>query len=153
MIKLKRVRYVLENARRLKVNEIALMLWSIPDVQEEIVRLNTDGQLFEGVDALSKLLTDIGGEYALSTKMEKEASGFDPNKVNLFDTGEFYDSFRVQPTIRGFTIIADTIKADQDLRDRWGDAIIGLNEGSIKDLILYILGDLRKLAVRQILKR
>ena len=57
-----------------------------------------------------------------------------PSHIDLFDTGDFYESFEVKVMSDGFLIEADTIKDGEDLRVRWGNDILGLTDFSISEL-------------------
>lgn len=115
------------------------LLFSRPDVQEEVIRLNTDEQLFErGIDSEGATLVSIGGEYTAFTKRQKERRGLPTEWVTLYDTGAFYQSFRVEAGPESFTIDANTVKATFDLRERWGLEILGLTEESKEDLALFV---------------
>ena len=115
------------------------LLFSRPDVQEEVIRLNTREQLFQrGIDAEGVNLEAIGGEYSPVTVIIKQAQGLPTDRVTLYDTGEFYDSFRVEAGPESFTIDANTVKATFDLRERWGLEILGLTDESKEDLALFV---------------
>lgn len=106
-----------------------------PPIQFFLIELNRRRQLFfQGKDAQGKLLSQIGGPYSPFTLAEKEGTrpNNSPNLINLFDTGEFYDSFTIIVQNDGFVIEADTIKEGVDLQDRWGDELIGLADESIE---------------------
>ena len=90
-------------------------------VKDEVIRFNTDEQLFEqGLDANSVSLESIGGKYSPVTVIIKQEQSLPTDRVTLFDTGAFYSSFRVTAENDGFVIIADTAKEGADLQDRWG---------------------------------
>lgn len=97
------------------------------EVQRQIIELNTIAQLFNlGEDSEGVKLSSIGGEYSpvtLRIHPEKKA-----DRVTLYDTGEFYDSFSIKPESDGdFQINSDPIKNGVNLFDRWGDKVEGLN--------------------------
>lgn len=94
-------------------------------------------QLLDGKNSLNVKLSDIGGQYSavtLSLNPDKVA-----DRVNLFDTGEFYKSIDVKLDAELFTITADPIKQDErgvtNLYNRWGIDIIGLNDENLQKLI------------------
>ena len=121
-------------------------------VKDEIIRLNTDVQLFEqGLDARGVSLESIGGEYAPFTVLMKKEQGLPFTRVTLYDTGEFYASFEVVVNDEGFSIKADTAKEGSDLRDRWGDRILGLSNESIKEIKPLFIEELKKAYLRQII--
>jgi len=104
------------------------------EVKQEIIRLNTEDQLFDkGIDSLNKTL----GNYSRTsvTKYGKR-----PGHIQLYDTGEFYESFTIYVTNDQIVIVADTLKEDTDLAQRYGLDILGLTEENIDKLIReYIL--------------
>lgn len=105
------------------------------EFQEEILDLNRLGQLFtkgednQGTDL--NQLTQSGFGYAESTKAIKRRKGQPTSRVTLFDTGDFYKSFRliVAPTF--IDIQANGQKDDSNLFDDFGDDIVGLSDESI----------------------
>ena len=117
-----------------------------------VVELNTEGQLFElGQDESGELLENIGGDYATKTKLYKRQQGQPIDRVTLKDTGEFYRSFRAEVQYNGDIIItANTIKEGEDLQQRWGKGILGLNKQSKEKLQNEIRDDIIR-EVRQIL--
>lgn len=106
-----------------------------------IIELNTKNQLFDkGIDSTGRQLSDIGGEYSLVT-MQLAAKKGKPKKsrthINLNDTNEFYQSFKVYLDSQSdFKITADTIKDTTDLLSDWGKDILGLTEDSLTMLRL-----------------
>ena len=119
---------------KLKVNEDAIFVFSITqDVKDEIIRLNTEDQLFEeGIDSLGDSL----GDYS---DVSVEIYGKRAGHITLKETGEFYDSFVIKADKKGIDIIADTQKESQDLAQSFGIEILGLtseNTAYLKDFIL-----------------
>ena len=112
------------------------IVFSRDQIKEEIIYLNTQGQLFDkGINSRGERLDDLRGYgYTISTKEIKEAKGQPTNRITLKDTGEFYRSFRVQVKPGEIVITADPIKEDTDLVEQWGIDILGLTEQSIKRL-------------------
>ena len=96
------------------------------EVQEEVVRLNTQEQLYEdGIDSLGDTLGDYS-EYTIFLKKQK---GQKTSNITLKDTGAFYKSFKVKVDAKGFTIEADDIASyDRPLTDSFGLDILGLTE-------------------------
>ena len=117
-----------------------------------VVEMNTEEQLFElGQDESGALLENIGGDYATKTKLYKRQQGQPIDRVTLKDTGEFYRSFRAEVQYNGDIIItANTIKEGEDLQQRWGKGILGLNKQSKEKLQNEIRDDIIR-EVRQIL--
>jgi hypothetical protein len=133
----------LVNAEGLEVNPALRFAMQEPGSTQEVIDLNTWTQLFGwGEDATGRQLSDIGGPYADFTVELK--AGTRPNNspfhVDLYDTGDFYESFTVKVLPDGLLIQADTIKDGDDLRQRWGPEILGLNDESIEILARHIAG-------------
>lgn len=119
------------------------------EIQDEVVRLNTEDQLEEeGIDSLGRSL----GEYSPYTIMIKRSKGQRTDHVTLKDTGAFYQSFRVIVDSKGMIIEADdTSLYDVPLTKTWGIEILGLteeNKGYLKDFLLEKYG---KFIARKIL--
>ena len=152
---MKRLKRVLDNVIALDANKVMQKALSLRLVQEEIVRLNTDEQLFErGINAEGVELADIGGDYAEVTVLLKKEESLPFDRVTLFDTGEFYSSFYVKVFDTYFEIVADTIKDGEDLQNRWGDELLGLTDESRKALKYLLLneGILKEIILAEILK-
>lgn len=129
----------------ININEVAYKITQDRKTKELIIELNTRKQLFDkGVDADGKRLSSIGGGYTDFTIMIKRESNLPEDRVTLFQTGDFYSSFRIKPYRGGFTIEANTIKDGEDLQDRYGRNILGLNEESRKTLVEYYLKEIQK---------
>ena len=133
-----RLRKVLQIIISLDVNDVMFAILSKSDVKQLIIILNTDEQLFKGIDSTDTTLESIGGEYAPSTKDLKVLKGLPIDRVTLFDEGDFYDSFTVIPDKTGFTIEADTLKGSYDLQNDWGFNLIGLTDESKNELVEVI---------------
>ena len=75
-------------------------------------------------------LSAIGGNYSPYTMSKGKKK--DASSVDLYDTGEFHKSFRVENVSKtGFDIVSDAIKDDgTDLRVEWGPEIEGLTLSS-----------------------
>jgi hypothetical protein len=114
-------------------------------VQNEVIRLNQE-QLYSGIDAQGKIIHTIGGNpYRLKTIHVKRKKGQKTNVVTLRDTGEFYNTFRVNITNNGYEVIADFEKEDGSILDNFTSEFdfMGLTDESLAELvetqILYFL--------------
>jgi hypothetical protein len=138
----------------LDFNSALFFVFSQNEIQTRVIELNTDGQLFDrGIDAEGVALADIGGEYAERTVQIKREDSLPFDRVTLFQEGEFYDSFSVKPEKDGILIEADTLKeGDEDLRDRWGDKILGLTDDSIEILNEEIVEIIVRYIYRELLQ-
>lgn len=125
-------------------NKLSVSVFKIPEVNKFILRLNLVDQLYEqGIDANDKII----GTYSYTTAIENGEKHYIYNGLvsvkqygepyTLYDTGEFYASFKVIIDKDGFTITADTVKPDKDLMD-YGE-IVGLTKESKNELSKKIL--------------
>lgn len=95
------------------------------ELKSNIVHYNTIDQLYnEGIDSDGRSL----GEYSPYTKEIKQKNGQPFDRITLKDTGAFYDSFKVIQTQDGLLIVANSIKEDTNLRDEFGNEIVGLTD-------------------------
>ncbi len=102
------------------------------ETQFEIIRLNTDDQLYDdGVRSDGSFLPDYS-ERSVREFGKREGH------INLKDTGEFYQSFRVKVDKWGMFIAADDVKEDTVLTERYGIDILGLTEENTQVLISMI---------------
>ena len=119
------IRNVIKRAHELDNDLIMRSIFkNEPDFKDLVIDLNTNNQLFEGVDSMGVTLSSIGGDYSDVTIAFKQTNNQPFNRVTLKDTGEFYESFDVRYEMGGIVIDADTIKEGDDLRDRWGNDIL-----------------------------
>ena len=104
-------------------------LWNDKEIQDTIVELNTQDQLFKkGIDSDGDSL----GNYS---PVSVQKYGKPRGHIRLKDTGDFYKSFRVREKNEDFVIYADTIKESDtgeltDLAIEYGIEIIGLTNDS-----------------------
>jgi hypothetical protein len=100
-------------------------------VQEKIIELNRK-QLLQGINSENITLASIK-PYSESYAQFKGS-----NVVNLFESGDFYNSFYVVNKIGGFEIKANTTLYGYDFKDVYGDKILGLTDDSKKELEDFI---------------
>ena len=127
-----------------KINPLFFVFRDNYDLQDYIIYLNTEEQLYKGKDATGKELEDIGGGYSAFTIAYKQAFGQPYDRVTLKDTGNFYKSFEVEIEKDKLIIDAYYITDDgTDLRSRWGDNLAGLTTESRAKLIEKLVPKLR----------
>ena len=132
---------ILERIQQIKLDDILFNVFSMDDVQQFIIELNTKHQLFDsGEDSKGKSLASIGGAYLQSTINIKRRLGLPTDRVTLFHTGDFYDTFVVIPLRNGdFIIDSNPIKEDTvNLFDRYGADVEGLQKESVEMLTAFI---------------
>ena len=130
-------------------------IYSDSKVEQFIVSLNTEGvktsQLYElGEDSKGQSLGNYT-DYSIQLKLD----GFGDSRIDhitLKDTGDFYESFEVQPLKAGFRIKANPLKDGDDLTEHFGEDIIGLNENNKKILARFILPYLQEEIKRAIME-
>lgn len=150
---------IIENGKGLSESKALFFVFSMDHVQQFAIELNTggpnnseNGQLFlYGIDANGLNLDAIGGDYAPITKDIKLSEGLPIDRVTLYQDGDFYRSFDFVNKADGFTLTANTIKDGEDLRERWGDDIIGLTNESIQKLNIEILPEVISYVLRALL--
>jgi hypothetical protein len=120
-----RLEKIISNAKKLDESKAWKQVID-KEVKDEIIRLNTQDQLYEdGVDSLNKKL----GDYSPYTVILKRLKGQKTSHITLKDTGAFYNSFKVQVNKDSITIIADDeSKYDIPLTEDYGIDILGLTE-------------------------
>ena len=136
---------LLKNINNLDLNDIFKTLWSDNKVQQYIIKLNTRGegtsQLYNfGINSEGKSI----GEYSDNTIQIKAFNGQPVDRVTLYDTGEFYESFIVIANQKGFKITADPIKEDNNLFEDWGKNIVGLTKENEELLLVFVEKDFNK---------
>jgi len=136
----KPLRDIIKRTQELNIDLVMRSLFDKEeDLKDLIIKLNTQDQLFEqGINSQSVTLESIGGKYSDVTILFKQAENLPFNRITLFDTGAFYESFSVTYEMNGIVISADTIKDTGDLRERWGKDILGLTDESISKLVFFI---------------
>jgi len=135
-------------AFRLDENAMFNAVLTDKGLQKWILDLNRS-QLFDGEDSLGVQLRDIGGGYSITTQFLNQGRTFQVNldgetKSNtkevgespfLYDTGEYYESYTFNLGNGLFTITSDPIKDGDNLEDRYGDDLEGLQDENLQKLI------------------
>jgi hypothetical protein len=130
-----------DNAANIDANKILVDVLKRDEVRALIAELNTFGQLFEeGIDSEGRKLSDIRQPYATSTVQKKRREGLPTDRVTLFDTGKFYESWNVTILKNGdIEIEANTeVRANYDLEKDYGPNILGLTEESLSKISDFI---------------
>lgn len=139
------VERLLNNLNKLNINDIFYSLWSDNKVQNYIIDLNTEGeqtsQLYNlGIDSEGNSL----GEYSPYTIQFKVDKGQRFDHITLKDTGDFYETFKVKPNKKGFELVANPNKDDDNLFEIYGKEIVGLTDENQKLLIAFVEEDFNK---------
>lgn len=143
---------MLEQAQLLNEETIFVEVFSNATVQKFTVKLNTDQMKLEYVNSEGVALSDIGGSYSDFTMSVGGKSGRD--NVDLYDSGEFHESFRIENiTGKGFVISSDPVKDDgTNLLEEWGEEIEGLTFESLDKVADFILPIYQQKIVEWLLK-
>lgn len=115
------------NMKRLNKNKLLKEVVSEQQVQAQIIDLNQSQMFDKGIEADGSSL----GDYS-PTSVTKY--GKRPGRIQLKDTGEFYDSMKVGIKEDGFIITGDTDKGDVDLAQVYPN-VLGLTDDSIDELL------------------
>ena len=112
--------------------------------QEFILFLNKS-QLFDGEDSLGVSLEKIGGGYSFTTEFLNDGKSFSfagetktknqGDSPFLLDSGEYYDSFKIELGNGFFVIDSDPQKEDNNLEDSYGDNLEGLQDDNLQKII------------------
>ncbi len=141
------LRKVATNTRRLDQNAFFNEFFNDRNVQELIIKLNTEIQLFnEGITAKGEgFNSKSGGVYTRFTEELNLQNSFTVGGTTkekkegepyiLFDSGDFFKSFRVKVNLTNFVIEANTAKPTQNLLD-FGE-ILGLTNENLQEVISF----------------
>jgi len=130
---------LIDRMESLTIDSIMDEVWDDRYLKALVLDLNFQSQLYEkGVDAAGNLL----GYYSpFTVRYKRSIAGSIGNDtrsdhITLKDTGEFYNSGRVEKVPGGIVIDAETNKGGgDDLAVEFGKKILGLSNESIQELI------------------
>ena len=105
------------------------------DMQELLIELNQDQLFNEGKDSEGQSL----GSYSPYTIKIKQSKGQPTNRITLYDTGEFYQSFKAYYEDGSIVIDADAEKEDTNLFDEFGIDILGLDDSNMSIFVNEIV--------------
>jgi hypothetical protein len=134
-----------------KLDQDKIWLFSVDkDVQNEIIRLNTEDQLEEfGIDSKGVQL----GIYKQTTVSYKIQKGQRYDHVTLKDTGKFYNSFNIRVNVNEIVIDADdSTYYDVPLFDVWGVDVLGLTDENLEYIKKMILENYVKYIYNELLR-
>jgi hypothetical protein len=155
--KLPKLEKLIGNVRNLEVNKLCFVVFRDSTVQKIVIDLNRVDQLFlEGIKSDgSSLPTYSKATGAIAYNKVYTFEGNTSTKAfgepfTLFDTGDFYKSFRLIQKQNGFIIYADDEKEGDTLQNMYGGSakILGLTDESISKLTEeikpYLLQEIRR---------
>jgi hypothetical protein len=109
--------------------------------EERLVFLNTESQLYKGIDALGKAITP---PYTAATVAQKKRKNQPTNRVTLKDERDFYDGFHLKGTKFPFDMDSDDGKTKK-LKSKYGADIMGLTKENKKQFSNeYLRGHLQE---------
>ena len=139
-----KLRRLVDNIKRVDPDELIIEAMTTEESKKLIIEMNTIGQLFQlGEDARGIRLDSIGGGYTAFTEQIKQSSNQPIDRVTLNDTGEFYRSWKVSKEGKTIVIVADPIKDQDNLFDRWGEDVVGLQDNNLIKLIDAVFQDFK----------
>lgn len=122
------------------------MTMDIPEVQKELIEY-TQSQLQEGIDSEGKRIRTIAAEeqgngqvysrYTISKKAEK---GQDFQHVTLYDTGDFYNSMKIEATENETKFLADF----RNIMDNFNEGeyeFLGVTNDNLDSFIWFVFID------------
>lgn len=122
------VREILEFYANLDINKVLFVVYKDKLVQLEILDLNRKDQLFDqGINADNQVI----GLYTPGTELLSGGKKKAGTHFTFFDTGVFFNTFKLIPLKTGFRIEADGQKDDDNLFDKYGENIVGLTQENI----------------------
>ena len=128
VIRFDRIQRLFDRVRQLDEREAWLFAVD-EDVRDEIIRLNTQEQLFDqGIDSKERGL----GDYS---EVSVQIFGKPRGHIRLFDTGAYYESHQVIVDANGLRIVVDDVSIyDEPLTDIYGPDIVGLTQEHLNSL-------------------
>lgn len=132
------------NMQRLNPNRLMRDVIDETSVKAQIIDLNQSQMFDNGIDAKGETL----GDYS---QVSVTKYGKRPGRIQLKDTGEFYDSMKVNVEEDKFIIIGDTDKGDVDLANVYPD-VLGLTTESKEEILPEIAQRLSEKIKTEILK-
>jgi len=129
----------LKAAKQIDAGKLFIEFMNDDEVEKFTVKLNTDQMRLGFMNSEGVQLSEIGGGYSPFTMAKGRKSG--QLNVNLYDTGKFHKSFRIEKiTADGFEIVSNPVKDDgTNLLDEWGEEVEGLTFESKDKLAKYLL--------------
>lgn len=129
---MEKLKELLKKIQELDVDVMMFEIMSNKALQRAVIEFNHK-QLLNG--------KDIKGVPLSSYRAYSEAyAAFKgSNIVDLNLTGDFYNTFKVENRLGGFSIVADTMLYDYDFNDVYGGNLLGLDRGNLTELQSILL--------------
>lgn len=149
------LRKLAQNVIDLDVDSIIRQVLSDAKFQKEIIKLNTEEQLFKrGVNSLGIKLSDIGGDYAdftIQKAIEDGRPKKSPSDINLHNEGIFYKTFKVKFQKDHIDMSANPSRGNSNLFDDWGEEIVGLDSQSRDVVVKFLIKEIPNVLRKKIL--
>lgn len=146
-----RLNQLVESVRAIDFDQIMETVYSRKDVEENVIFLNTENQLRKGLNAKGGVL-GLYRSFTYSSLKQNVAgrkAGF--GVVDLFLTGDYYNTFVEDAKKDHFIIDSNPIKDGENLMDKYEDSE-GLTDDSLKKHFIFILPIIRNELVEAILQ-
>jgi hypothetical protein len=141
------------NTQRLDENKIVKATLDNSQIQHDIIKLNTDEQLYEqGVFADGSPTGDYAANTIEGTKyyLGKKEKGQRYDHITFRDSGALHASLRFDNGEKEFALVGNTVKDGVDLEDTYGKPIVGLTNESVGEVRDYVLPIARDKTLQQI---
>lgn len=116
------------------IDEIILEITQEKETQDFLIEVLQDQLFTTGEDGNGLSL----GDYSPVTVQIKRAKNQPTDRITLKDTGEFYESYEIEPFKGGFIIDADGQKSPSDnLFVKYGDDILKPNDETLTEIAEY----------------
>jgi len=153
-MKFGRLSDLVNKGKTLRNNRVLSYSFKTKAIQDFIIQLNTDEQLFnEGVDRTGEIV----GRYAKKTERIYAGQSFG-GKAKIagepyffLDTGSLFDSFSVVVGTDSITIIATDVAKLADVMEN-PDLLVGLTDDSKHELIKEAMPIIRDYIIKHLLK-
>ena len=124
-----RLHKMLENGLTLSIEDAWIIAWEDADFREWVLDLIREKQLFEKGEDKDGNIIGLYSEYTEMLNPDKIAG----THYTLKDTGEFFKSFLIDDWLSGdfVSINANPDKGDDDLFEKYGEAITGINQENL----------------------
>ena len=152
----KRLYEICDNVKALNYSKLVFFVFSDSKVQKIIIDLNRiDQLLYNGELPDGSLLPLYKNSYGLVSFEGKSVTKEKGQPYTLFDSGDYYRSFKVVPNPSGFIITANDEKENGTLEEMYTDnkKILGLTNENKSKLAKEILPAIQQYIRSEILSK
>jgi len=146
------------NLLKVDYNKIVKETLQDESIKKDMIEFNQKEQLQEGIDSNDKVIETIaskeqnsGYPYSKFTVSKRGAKGLQVNRVDLKDTGAFYDTFEVEVRNDESEIKANFNVHGDDIRDNFDSSydFLGLTKNSLQNFVEWSFLNLFRQSLRQ----